>query len=176
MPFFVMVTALAVVLQAIMLIALLFQIRRTAASVEKTTRDLNARLTPILSRVETLVEDLSPRITGIVADASEISRLTRDQAQRVDRILGEALERLRVQVVRVDQIVTGTMEAVEEAGSRLRETVWGPMVKATAIVRGIQTGIEFFRAVGQGRVEVEVEPASDSRDEEVFAKRSKSAS
>ena len=44
MPFFVMVTALAVVLQAIVLIVLFLQIRRTAARVEQTMADLNVRL------------------------------------------------------------------------------------------------------------------------------------
>jgi hypothetical protein len=166
MPFFVVVTAAAVVLQAVILIALFIQLRRTAARVEQSTVDLQARLTPILTRVEVLVEDLSPRISGIVADASEITRLTRGQAQRADRILSEALERLRLQVVHVDQIVTGTMEAVEEAGSKLRKTIWGPIIRATALVRGIQTGLEFFRAARQGREPAE--PTSDRRDEGMF--------
>jgi len=166
MPFFVVVTAAAVVLQAVILIALFIQLRRTAVRVEQSTVDLQARLTPILTRVEVLVEDLSPRISGIVADASEITRLTRGQAQRADRILSEALERLRLQVVHVDQIVTGTMEAVEEAGSKLRKTIWGPIIRATALVRGIQTGLEFFRAARQGREPAE--PPSDRRDEGMF--------
>jgi hypothetical protein len=166
MPYFVIVTALAVVLQAVVLIALFLQLRRTAARVEQTVTELNARLSPILSRVQLLVEDVSPRISGIVADASELTRLARGQAQKVDRILTETLERLRLQLIHVDQILTGTMEAVEEAGSRLRQTVWGPVVKATALVRGIQTGLEFFRSVRQGREPVE--PPSDQQDEGMF--------
>jgi len=166
MPFFVMVTALAVVLQAAMLIALFVSVRRTAMRVEQTVADLNTNIKPIISRVQILVEDVSPRIAGIVADASEVTRLTRSQAQRVDRILSEALERLRLQLIHVDQILTGTMEAVEEAGSKLRQTVWGPVVKATALVRGIQTGLEFFRSVRQGRDPVE--PPADQQDEGMF--------
>jgi hypothetical protein len=67
--------------------------------------------------------------------------MARSQAQRVDRILSETLERLRLQLVHIDQILTGGMEAVEEAGSRLRGTFWGPVVRATAVIRGIQTGL-----------------------------------
>jgi hypothetical protein len=166
MPYFVIVTALAVVLQAAILIALFLQLRRTAARVEQTLADLNARLTPILSRVQLLVEDVSPRISGIVSDASEITRLARGQAHKVDRVLTEALERLRLQLIQVDQILTGAMEAVEEAGSKLRQAVWGPMVQATALVRGIQTGLEFFRAARSGRQPVE--PPSEQRDEGMF--------
>jgi hypothetical protein len=165
-PFFVAVTALAIVLQAVILVALFLQLRRTAARVEETIADLNARLTPILSSIQILVEDVSPRISSIVSDAAELTRLARGQAQKVDRILTETIERLRLQLIHVDQILTGAMEAVEEAGSRLRDTVWGPVVKASAIIRGIQTGLEFFRAARHGRNPAE--PPSDQQDEGMF--------
>lgn len=166
MPFFVVVTALAVVLQAIVLIVLFIQLRRTAARVEQTVTDLNIKLTPLISRVQILVDDISPRISGIIADASEITRMARGEAQKVDRILSEALERLRMQLIHVDHILTGAMEAVEEAGSHLRQAVWGPVVKATALIRGVQAGIDFFRTVRQRRDPVEA-PA-EQQDEGMF--------
>src|SRR3981081_4431597 len=95
MPYFVVVTAAAVVLQSIVLVALFLQLRRTAARVEETIADLNTRLTPILSRLQLLVEDVSPRISGIIADASELTRLARGQAQKVDRVLTETKKTLR---------------------------------------------------------------------------------
>ena len=144
-PFFVLVTALAIVVQAVILIALFVQLRRTAARVEQTVAELNTKVTPLVSRVQLLIEEVSPRLTGIVVDASEITRLARGEAQRLDRILNEALERLRMQLIHVDHILTGAMEAVEEAGSHLRNTVWAPVVKATALIRGVQAGIDFFR-------------------------------
>jgi hypothetical protein len=166
MPFFVIVTATAVVLQAIVLIALFLQLRRTAARVEETIADLNTRISPILTRVQLLVDDSAPRIAGIIADASELTRMARSQAQKVDRILSETLERLRMQLIHIDQVLTGAMEAVEEAGTRLRDTVWGPVVKATALIRGLQAGLEFFRTSRQGREPVE-QPA-EQQDEGMF--------
>jgi hypothetical protein len=166
MPYFVIVTAVAIVLQAIMLVALFVQLRRTAARVEETISDLNTRLSPIISRIQLLVDDVSPRISGIVSDAAELTRLARGQAQKVDRILTETLERLRMQLIHVDQILTGAMEAVEEAGSRMRETVWGPVVKASAMIRGIQSGLEFLRAA-RGRRQ-SVEQPSEQQDEGMF--------
>ncbi len=166
MPLFIVATAVAVVLQAIVLIALFLQLRRTAARVEQTVADLNTKVTPLISRVQLLVDDISPRISGIVADASEITRLARGEAQRVDRIVNEALERLRMQLIHIDHILTGAMEAVEEAGSHLRQTVWGPVVKATALIRGVQAGIDFFRTARQGRDPVE--PPAEQPDEGMF--------
>ncbi|HEY2646283.1 MAG TPA: hypothetical protein VGI34_04895 [Candidatus Acidoferrales bacterium] len=166
MPLFVVATAVAVVLQAIVMIALFLQVRRTAARVEKTVAELNTQVAPLISRVQALVEDISPRISGIVADASEITRLARGEAQRVDRIVSETLERLRLQLIHVDHILTGAMEAVEEAGAHLRQRVWGPVVKATALVRGVQAGIDFFRNVRRGGNAVE--PPSEHQDEGMF--------
>src|SRR5579863_512475 len=168
MPFFVVVTALAVVLQAIILIALFVQLRRTAAQVERTVTDLNNKLTPLISRVQMVVDDVSPRITGIVADASEITRLARSEAQKVDRILSEALERLRLQLIHVDHSLTGAMEAMEEAGSRMRRSVWAPVARATAVVRGVQAGIDFFRSARQRRGPMDGSETPEQQDEGMF--------
>src|SRR5580692_6314707 len=169
MPLFVVATASAVVLQAIILIALFLQVRRTAARVEQTVADLNTKVGPLISRVQALVDDVSPRISGIVADASEITRLARGEAQRVDRIVSEGLERLRMQLIHVDHILTGAMEAVEEAGSHLRQSIWGPVVKATAMLRGVQAGIDFFRNARQRRGPVDhVEASAEQQDEGMF--------
>ncbi len=169
MPFFVVVTALAIVVQAVVLIALFIQLRRTAARVEQVVTDLNTKLTPLISRVQILVDDVSPRISGIVADASEIARLARGEAQKVDRILSEALERLRMQLIHVDHVLTGAMEAVEEAGTHLRQTVWGPVVRATALIRGVQAGIDFFRSARQRRGPLEPgESSTEQQDEGMF--------
>jgi hypothetical protein len=168
MPVFVAVTALAIVLQAFVLILLFVQLRRTAAKVEQIVADLNTKVTPLISRVQILVDEVSPRITGIVADASGVTRLARSEAQKVDRILSEALERLRLQLIHVDHILTGAMEAVEEAGSHLRQTVWGPVVRATALIRGVQAGIDFFRTAKQKRSRIEVVETPEQQDEGMF--------
>ncbi len=165
-PLFVVATAIAVVLQAIVLIALFIQLRRTAMLVERTVTDLNTKLNPLISRVQLLVDDVSPRISGIVADAAEITRMARGEAQKLDRVLSEVLERLRLQLIHVDHILTGAMEAVEEAGSRMRQTVWAPVVKATALLRGVQAGLEFLRTARQRRDGVEI--PGEQQDEGMF--------
>lgn len=146
LPFFVIVTALAVVLQMVILLAMYLQFRRTSERMTQIATDLQARLTPILSRLQVFVDDTQPRITAMVADAAEIVHVARGQAQKVDRIFSEAADRLRNQLIHVDQILSGTLETIEDAGSRIRRTVWGPVQQASALIKGIQAGLEFFRA------------------------------
>jgi hypothetical protein len=166
MPLFVVVTAIAVVLQAIVLIALFVQMRRTAARMEQVVTEISGKVAPLISSVQVLVDDISPRITGIVADASEITRLARGEVQKVDRIVTEALERLRMQLIHVDHVLTGAIETVEEAGSQIKQSVWGPILKATAMLRGVQAGIDFLRNVRQRRDVGEI--PVDQQDEGMF--------
>jgi ElaB/YqjD/DUF883 family membrane-anchored ribosome-binding protein len=145
-PIFVGITALAFVLQAIALLGIFLQIRRTAKHAEEMASELRSRLNPILARLQVSLEDLTPRLTSIASDAAEVSRLARSQAQKVDRIITETMEILRTQLIHLDQVLTGAVEKVEEAGSRLREAVWGPVAKASALIKGIQTGISVLRS------------------------------
>jgi hypothetical protein len=146
LPFFVVVTTLAVVTQMVVLVAMYLQYRRTSERMARIATDLQARLTPILSRLQVFVDDTQPRVTAMVTDAAEIVHLARGQAQKVDRVFSEAVDRLRNQLIHVDQILTGTLETIETAGSRIRHTVWGPVQQASALIKGIQAGLEFFRA------------------------------
>jgi hypothetical protein len=50
-----------------------------------------------------------------------------------------------MQLIHADQILTGVLETVEDTGMKLRRTVWGPVQSVAAVVRGIQTGLEFYR-------------------------------
>jgi hypothetical protein len=169
LPFFVAVTALAFVAQAAAITMMYVQFRRTSAKVERIATDLEARVSPILIRAQVLMEDVQPRVTSIVSDAAEISYLARSQAQKVDRVFTETLDRLRLQLVHVDHILTGALEAVEDAGKTVRQTVLGPVQTATSVIRGIQTGLEFFRSRRRHRTEGRSSSAtSDFPDENLF--------
>jgi len=140
------VVAIALVLQVSVLIALFVQTRRTMKQVEDSVTDLNRKVGPILTRVQILLDDTQPKISTMVSDAAHIVYLARGQAQKVDRVFTDATDRLRGQLVRADRILTGTLEAVEEAGSQFKHSFWRPMQKASALVQGIKVGIDLLRA------------------------------
>jgi len=143
---FVIVAAVAIVLQAGLLMAMFFQTRRTMDRMERFTSDLESKLGPILSRVQILLEDTQPKISEMVADAAHVVYLARAQAQKVDRVFTEASDRLRGQVVRADRILTGALETLEDAGSRFSHGVWRPVQKVSALMQGIRVGLDLLRS------------------------------
>src|SRR6202035_897995 len=126
---FVGVAAIAIVIQVALLSALFFQMRRTMERLETFTNDLQARVGPILTRVQLLLDDTQPKISELVADAAHVVYLARGQAQKVDRIFTDASDRLRGQLVHADRILTGALETVEEAGTQFRKSFWRPVQK-----------------------------------------------
>jgi len=162
-PAFVIVAAAAIVLQALILGAMYLQFRQMNERMTHIATDLHAKLDPILSRLRFLVDDSHGRIVSMATDAAEIAQLARGQAQKVDRVFTEAVDRLRLQIIRADQILTGALEHIEEAGSKLRKSVSGPVEEVAAFVKGVKTGLEFFR--GRRR---SPERARERQDEELF--------
>jgi uncharacterized protein YoxC len=146
MEFFSIIAAIALVVQVGILVGLFLQLKRTTESINRVVNDLHTRMGPILTRTQILLDDTQPKITALVDDASHVVYLARTQAQKMDKVFSEASDRLRGQLVRADRILTGTLEAVEDAGTQVRRSFLGPVQKASAVVQGIKVGLDFLRS------------------------------
>jgi hypothetical protein len=160
---FIVIAAVAIVVQMAILVVMVALMRDTAERFTRIASQLQSRIDPILLRTNRILEDSEERIASIVGDAAEISRLARNQTQRVDRVFNDAVERLRIQIIRADHILTGTLEVIEDAGTKVRTTFWEPVRQASAVLKGLKAGLDFIR--GQRR-----RPAPDTapQDEELF--------
>jgi hypothetical protein len=161
------VVALALLVQVSILIALFVTTRRTMLKLDKTVTDLHERTGPILTRVQILLDDTQPKISTMVSDAAHMVYLARGQAQKMDRVVTDAADRLRGQLLHVDRILTGTMEAVEDAGAQFRQNVWKPVQKVSALVQGIKFGLDLLRS-RKASVKPSGEEPSPEQEEELF--------
>src|SRR5579863_4439291 len=164
--FFISIAAVAIVVQMAILVAMFVQLKMSMKEFTRIANDLQGRVDPILLRVNRILEDSEERISSVMGDTAEITRIARGQAQKVDRVVTEALERLRIQVIRADQILTGALEVVDEAGSKFRNTLWGPIRQASAVMKGIKVGLDMLRRQQNNKPERDAD--SVSQDEELF--------
>jgi len=117
------------------------QMKRLSERLERFTGELESRLTPILSRVQIFLEDTQPKISEMVADASPRGCIWAPRAgakKSWTAVFTEAADRLRGQLVRADHILTGALEAVEDAGSKIfAQCFGGQCTKCPLLVQGI---------------------------------------
>jgi hypothetical protein len=161
---FIIIAAIAIVIQGAVLVAMFVQLKFALQEITKVTNEFQNRMGPILLRVSRILDDSEERIHSIMGDAAEITRVARTQAQKVDRVFTEAIERLRIQILRADQILTGTLEVIEDTGSKFKNTVWRPVQQASALIKGIKVGIDVLR----GRRGAAEDEAPVTEDEELF--------
>jgi len=159
---FIIIAGFAIVIQMVILLAMFLQLQAAIKNFTQIATQLQARIDPILVRTNRILEDSEDRIRSIMGDAAEVTRVARSQAQKVDRVFTDAVERLRLQIIRADQILTGTLEVIEETGSTIRDKVWEPINRVSAVLKGIKAGIDFIR--GQRRPQ----PDAATEDEELF--------
>jgi uncharacterized protein HemX len=160
---FVIVAALAIVIQMAILVAMFIQMRAANRQMQLIASDLQRKIDPILVRINRVLENSEDKISSIVTDAAEMTRVARAQAQKIDRLVTETLDRMRAQIVRADSILTGVLEAVEDAGMKFRRNFLGPLQQASAVLKGIRTGIDFIRGQRGSRTS-----APQEQDEELF--------
>lgn len=164
MEAFVIVATLAIVAQMGILVVMYLQFRETTRQLHQITSDLQRKIDPILVRVNRILENSEEKLSSIVTDAAEMTRTARLQAQKVDRVVTEALDRMRAQIVRADTILTGALETIEDAGIKFRRSFLGPLQNASAVLKGIRTGIDFLRGQRTGKSR----EVRQEQDEELF--------
>jgi 5-hydroxyisourate hydrolase-like protein (transthyretin family) len=161
---FIVIAAIAIVMQMAVMLAMMLTVKKSLEHFTRQSTELQGRIDPILSRINRILEDSEGRISSVMGDTAEITRIARSQAQKIDRVVTDTIDRLQIQVIRADQILTGAMEVVDEAGSKFRSTLWGPIRQASAVMKGIKVGLDLLRRQ-QSRV---VESDVASQDEELF--------
>jgi hypothetical protein len=160
---FIVIAALSIFIQMCILVAMFVQVRLAVTTFTRIGKELQDRINPILQRTNRILENSEDRIASIMGDAAELTRLARGQAQKADRVVTEATERLRSQIIRADQILTGTLEVIEEAGSTFRRRLWEPVNQASAVIKGIKAGLEFLRSPRRDK-----DRDAATQDEELF--------
>ena len=116
-----------------------------------------------LIRLTQRMDSLQTRVEQEIAPAVE-------RVDRVTRNVAEISDLATVQARRIDQTLTETLDTVEDTVAVARSFVayplGGPLSRVTAVVRGIQTGIEVFRQLGQEERASSRERRRDGEDDE----------
>ena len=160
---FIIVASVAIVVQVVLLAVFYTMFLRLGATLTRVARNIETKVTPILERADRLLSESEGQLREIVSDAQATAALAKTNAQRFDRLLEEAADRLRQQIIHADRMVTGALDAIDDTGNELRKSVIGPVRTATAFVHGVRAGVDFFR--GRGRVP---ERRRDTQDEGLF--------
>ena len=146
---FIALTALAVVIQAGILVGLYLAVRKSTAKMEAIADEMKNKAVPALETAQSMLIELRPKIESVASSVAESTLLVRSQLGRVDSTLSDALDRTRLQVIRADDLLSRTMDKVEETSEVVHKTVLSPLRQVSGLMNALSTGVEVF--LGQKR-------------------------
>jgi hypothetical protein len=141
---FVVVTALAVLLQAGTLVAMFFAMRKTSAKVEAIAEEVKTKVLPTAELAQSMITELRPKITTVMDNVSVSTTMLRNQMERMDATLTDIIDRTRLQVIRADEFVNSTMDKLEETREAVQRTVVSPVRHISGLMHGVTAGVEAF--------------------------------
>jgi ElaB/YqjD/DUF883 family membrane-anchored ribosome-binding protein len=157
MTAFVIIAAVALIIQAAML-----------AGIYKTSRGLQENVQRLLPKIEGVLEtsrqtiaDSREQIADITSKTSEILETTRLQVHRIDEFLNDAASRARVQMDRAEMVLDDAMVRTQRTVAVVEGGIIKPIVQIQGVAAGIKTAITFLM---RGRPN----PEDAHSDEEMF--------
>ncbi len=149
-PVFIALTGLAVLLQAGVLVAIYVAIRKSSTRMEALAAEVKGKVLPTVERAEDILTDIRPKLQVITENLQESTILLRDQVQRADATVKDAMDRGRLQIIRADELLTRTLDRVEQTSDMVHNTVISPVRRLSGLVQGLTVGLEFLFG-GRGR-------------------------
>lgn len=161
---FVVVAAVAIVLQTVILFVLYKAMRQSSEKVEGIATRLEQQASPVLTTAAAILDDAKPKLAEITTNLAESSATIRANVAQVGLATSEITERVRMQAARIDDFILNAAHKVEATSDLLQEKVFTPMRRVRAIVSALNTGLSFLKSSRprHRRNEREVE------DEEMF--------
>lgn len=161
---FVVVASIAIVVQAGMLIALFFSLKKTSEKMERIAGTVEGKAIPLLESAQSVLDETGPRLNEITANLTEITTTLKSQVGRMDATVTDLVDRARLQIIRVDELVSSTMDKVEETTEMVQQTVVTPVKHLSGIMQGLSVGIGAFLSQRRRRA-VDINAGDD---EELF--------
>jgi len=126
------ITAAAVVLQALVLLAIFLALRKTSARVESLADEVRIRALPAFESAQNIMAESRGPLENILSNLQTTTEL------------------LRVQAVRADQVITRTMDRLDRASTTVNAVVT-PARQISGIFQGVSVGIDAFLRSRQRR-------------------------
>ena len=160
---FVVVAAIALCIQAGVLVALFLMVRNAVKQIQDILQGVTRLITPVLEGAAAILADSREPIQRITSNLSEISRVVANRAQGVDALLEETTEKVRRQLVRVDQMIGVLLEKIESTAGVIQRGIMAPVLELSAIGKGVRSGLEFLMSRRHSAAKTQ-----GSQDEELF--------
>jgi len=142
---FTVATSIGVLIQAFVLLAMFFAIKKTTGQLHELSDQLKQHLVPTLSTARNLVEDISPKVKVATSNLVEASSILRSQAEHINKTVNEVADVAQAQVARVDEMATAVLDGITQATAAVQHGISTPLRQVSGVLNGLRVGLDVLR-------------------------------
>jgi hypothetical protein len=136
LTFFVALTALAVMTQACVLVAIYIMSRRLSNQVERFISETRDMMVPLKA--------ISENLQVASANLMEIGVSAREQLRRVEGMVNETGDVWHTQLNRLEEVTKDIAERINFTANMVQNTVIRPVREVAAVAKGLGRGFDFL--------------------------------
>ena len=157
MTAFVIIAAIALLIQAAMLVGMY----KASRALQQNVQRLTPKIESVLETSRQTIEDGRKHIAEISAKTSDILETTRQQVHRIDAFMDDATSRARVQFDRAEMVLDDAMGRTQRTLALVERGILTPIVQVQGVAAGLKSAINVLL---RGRPN----PEKAHSDEEMF--------
>lgn len=143
---FTAVTALGVLMQALVLLGMLIALKGALSRVDELSKVAEQHVIPTLATARQLLEEVSPKLREAAEHVKEASQTLKQQSTHVNETLDDLLKKAEGQADRVDEMVTATLNSIAHATATMQRVVAVPVRQVGAVLSGLRAGFDVLRS------------------------------
>lgn len=143
---FVACTGFAVLLQAFVLLAMLFTARKALKLAQEQIEELRTNVLPMVKETKQLLVNVGPKIESVATDMAALTSGLRAQTAKMEISAGQILERVHRQTTRVDSILTNTLDTVDRAAAVVADVISVPLRQLSGFAAFARAAMSSFRS------------------------------
>jgi ABC-type transporter Mla subunit MlaD len=140
----VIVVTAAIVMQASAMLGMWLAVKKIPGQIDQIRADVKQQLDPLTHSANEILTTTRDPLRTITVNLAEISQTLRARSTHVDTMVEELVDRSREQIVRADQLMSNLAEKIETTTDKVQETILTPLGEISAVIKGIQSGLEFL--------------------------------
>jgi hypothetical protein len=186
---FIGITAVAVLLQASVLLGMFLIMRKGLAAAKEEAADFRTKLNPVLDSskelldsgqdviklakdvikgTHSLIAELEPHLKSATTEFADMARDVHQQANKLQGAVDEVAFKAQRQVNRVDQMATSTLNRLERFGNLVNDAVNVPVRQLSGMIAAAKAVVGTLRTPAQPRTRHASHPAPVADDKDLF--------
>ena len=133
---------LAVVIQCGILVSFALAGAKARKEILGLVTQMHGKAMPLLTSVQAIVDEATPKVRKITSNAVEISEIARSKAVEIDALVSDLTRKTQKQADHVDQITTDALNGAQTITHSVQHAIMAPVKQFVGAVAAVKAAVD----------------------------------